>query len=205
MADGVISLFLLIIMLFIFIGGWLRQELQLLGWKVSHIFFVLVGLWLSASIHLPYKEHIISLFGVLLPLIAFLMMKGLKRLEKFVVFWTSLLIAIIYNFLLYVFMIEPVLLIMEERLLLGGLIGLLVGFLYVPLKHKWIMATFGLWFGVLFFSMRQAYLFQRVYVLSYYELDLLYMIYFTETLVHCIIASVTQWITKKIRRVNPFS
>lgn len=204
MVDGLMSLFLLVIMLFIFIGGWLDQQLHLLGWRASRIISFLFVLWLLTAIYVPYKQYSINALAVLLPIIGFILMKGQTFYKVMVIVWSSILIAFFYNLLLYAFMVEPVLIVVEERILIGGLFGILIGFLYIPLKYKWIISTLGLWLGALYFCIHQITTYHSVSVLSYYELDLLFIIYFTATVTHCIITYFGQHM-KKIRRMPPFS
>lgn len=156
-------------------------------------------LLLSPVFEFTFMELDFTLLAiVLLALIIGLIINAAYQ-ERIFVMLGGLLIAILYNVMVELFALDPVLLILDERILVGVIIGVFLGFFQTSLKNKWIIAMLGLWLGSMYFILRHATNLLSVRLFSYYELDLLFILILTVALAHLLGASLTKWFKKTVR------
>lgn len=184
MNDVTFCIVLYIIYIFIFIGGWLRTEIAKARWHEYIILLILLVMMLAPLFHFSAFGLQFSMLAVILPILSMFLMISLAEKERFQVLLGGILIATIYNLLIGIFSIDPVLLIIDERLLIGIILGLLLGLLHFPLQIKWIISTVGLWLGLVYFSFNYSSQVKNLQLFSYYELDLLFTLYICITLMH---------------------
>ncbi len=196
MNDGLLSFLLYIIFIFIFIGSWISEELYEAKWKVRTILIILLFMILTPYITISMFQLTFGALVVLLPIILIALLLKMNDKEKAQVLIGGLLFAVVYNILLEMLAVDPVLLIMDDRLLIGILLGTIVGMFRISLNIKWVLATLGIWLGGLYFIFKHSELLHKIQLFSYYEIDLLYTLYLGITLIHLFSVTITKWVFK---------
>lgn len=200
MNDGMISLVLMIIFMFIFIGGWLTDELKEANWQADRLLLYFVILMLAPHIHFVIHGLRFSILLILIPLMIVYLLISLSNKEIIQSLLGALFVAAVFNLLKEVLALDPILLVFEERLLFGLILGILIGLLSVSLKIKWIVATLGIWLGLCYFIIKHDALLTKLLLFSYYDLDVLFNLYLCVTITHLFILQSSQWIKKSINQ-----
>lgn len=200
MNDGILSLVLLIIFIFIFIGEWLTDEFIEANWKVDRVLFYLFLLMIAPYFRFTLYGLEFSILLLLIPLMIVLIMITLNAKEIIQSFFGGFFVAAVFNLFKELLSLDPILLFAEERMLFGLILGLLIGILNLPLKIKWIVSTLGVWLGLCYFISEHYTQLTKVPLFSYYDLDLLFSLYLCVTLMHLILNKSSQWIKNRTKR-----
>ncbi len=197
MNDGIVSLVLYTIFIFIFIGGWLGRDIAEARWREVTILLILLLLLLSPLIQFSFLNFEFSILAFILPILSGSLLIHLSEKERFQSILNGLIIAFLYNILIWLFSLDPILMIFEERLLIGLILGLLLGLLHFSLHIKWLISTLGLWLGLLYFYFNHMSHFKKLTLFSYYELDLLFTLYLCTAWVHYVYNLIYVFVRKK--------
>lgn len=197
MAAGIMSFLLLLIFSFMTFGGWLSKDIQ--GRSFGAVLFIATFIAIYSSPMLTFSFFDLQFGGLLfsLPLLVAIALFKRNTKEKTLVTLSSILIAILFNLIVEVVMLDPVLLIVDERLFIGIICGIVIGFMTFSLAIKYVISSLGLWLGMLYFILKHYKKLYGVSLFSYYELDYLFIIFMSTTVVHLFIAQIVHWSAKK--------
>lgn len=199
MNNGALSIVLYIIFIFIFIGSWISDELQKAKWSARTILFVLFLILVSPLWTISVSQLTFGSLVFFLPIIVLALMLRMDDTNRVNVVLGALLFAGVYNLLFETFAVDPILLIMDDRLLTGILLGTAVGMFRLLLHIKWLIASFGMWLGALYFVFKHSEQLSTIQLFSYYDIDMLFTLYLSTTLTHLVSFILTKWVFRKLQ------